>query len=209
MKIVFIISLILIAFLLFQKRNRGRKKTLKFGENIDKTRIRRRAKELRMEKHTRIWVVLRYMVTYHQLVNSTDFHSYEKFKGYYEEALGRIRKEPIERSDIKTVIRFCQFEHFYGICQHKLSAEEIEALYNWHDIHIDEEKLLSNILKSYQAYWDNVLNSYKRPSARNNRLSYLIDNLDEIIKKPFMQEFPNIKTKAQLLQSHYKQLSNG
>lgn len=214
MEIIIILLLLIVAFLLISKRNKSKNKSEKphiqvwFNDENNALRTKYKSKEQRQRKHTRIWTVLRFMTTYDQLINSKDFHNFEKNKDSYEEAFGRMRKEHIGTADIETAIRFCRLEHFYGICKHNLSSDEVNKIHQWRSITIEEEELLGNILKSYQAYWDNVLNSYKRPSARKNRLQYLIDDIEDILQLSFMQKYPTLIIKAKELQNHYTLLIN-
>lgn len=165
--------------------------------------------EDRMDRHRRVWSVLRFMITYTDLMNSTDFYSYKKNRGLYEEAFVRMHKEHIKPSDIEIAIRFCRAEYYNGTCQHEITAEDIKRLNEWQDIQIDEELLLNNILTSYQTYWDNVIKSYKRPSARKNRLQYLVNNTDDILKLPSVQKYPAFTVKVKTLQNHYRHLISG
>lgn len=160
-------------------------------------------RDRRRKRHTRIWSVLRFMVTYNDLMNSKNFYDIRNGRKAHEEAKGRMRKEHVEENDIETAIRFCRMENFYGTCQYSLNNSEIEQLYKWQNIQISEKELLNNVLESYQSYWNEVLNSYKRPSARKNRLNYLIEDLDEVLSLPYIQEYPDITEKIKALQYSY------
>lgn len=210
MGIIIILLLLIIVFLLIATKNKSEKSRIqvRFDNENNARRTKYKLKEQRQRRHTRIWTVLRFMATYDQLINSEDFHNFEKNKDSYEEAFGRMRKEHIGTTDIETAIRFCRLEHFYGICKHDLSSDEVNKIHQWRSVTIEEEELLGKILKSYQAYWDNVLNSYKRPSARKNRLQYLIDDIEDILRLSFMQKYPTLIIKAKELQNHYTLLIN-
>ena len=212
MGIIIILLLLIIVFLLISKRNKNKSEEphiqVRFNDENNAWRTKYKFKEQRQRRHTRTWTVLRFMATYDQLINSEDFHNFEKNKDSYEEAFGRMRKEHIGTTDIETAIRFCRLEHFYGICKHDLSSDEVNKIHQWRSITIEEEELLGNILKSYQTYWDNVLNSYKRTSARKNRLLYLIDDIENILRLSFIQKYPTLIIKAKELQNHYTLLIN-
>lgn len=173
------------------------------NKSWDEERKRLYTRDRRRKRHTRIWSVLRFMVTYNDLMNSRNFYDFRNGKKAHEEAKGRMRKEHVEKNDIETAIRFCRMENFYGTCHYSLNKSEIEQLYEWQNIMISEEELLNNVLVSYQSYWNGVLNSYKRPSARKNRLNYLIEDLDEVLSLPYIQEYPNVAERIKALQHSY------
>ena len=209
MEIIIFILLLCIIYLLIRKRGKNQKTVphiqVKFRDDHDPHKTTRRARDHRLKRHTRIWSVLRFMTTYDQLINTTDFHSYERNKSQYEESWGRMRKEHACDSDIETAIRYCRMENFYGTCQHPLSPQEITLIRQWRDIQINEEELLYKVLDSYQEYWNEVLNSYKRPSARKNRLVYLVDDLENIMTLPFLLQYSDVINKIKFLQTSYIQ----
>lgn len=94
-------------------------------------------------------------------------------------------------------------EHFYGICQRKLLDSDIELLYKWKEIIVDEDNLYAKVIQSYEVYWNKVLNAYKRQSAKKNRLNYLIDDLDEIMQLPDIQNRPDVLKKIKQLQNNF------
>lgn len=164
----------------------------------------RHKREERRIRHERVWSVLRFMVTYNELLfESGNFYQYSNNKEAYEEARLQMKENHIIGTDIDTAIRFCQIENINGECDHLLTSAEIDQLYRWHEIQINEEELLNEVIDSYQAYWNEVLDSYKRPSARKNRLTYLINNLNEVMELHYIQKYPVIKERIKLLQSTY------
>ena len=86
MEIIIILLLLIVAFLLISKRNKNKNKSEKphiqvwFNDENNALRTKYKSKEQRQRKHTRIWTVLRFMTTYDQLINSKDFHNFEKNK---------------------------------------------------------------------------------------------------------------------------------
>lgn len=210
MEIIILLLLLVIVVLIFKQHKSKKDRHIiqvQFNSHTPTT-SERKARDQRIKRHNRIRTVLRFMVTYNELLKSSDFHSLAKNQGLYEEAFGHMRKEEITSHDIETAIRFCHKENFYGLCKHELDTEETELLRHWRDITIDERALASTVLESYQAYWEDVLNSYKRPSARKNRLQYLIDDIDDILRLPIIQGHPDIIAKVQALQNHYIELRN-
>lgn len=162
-----------------------------------------------MNRHREIWTVLRYMTTYKDLVESNSFYAYKDFAQKHKIAAGELRKMKPADSSIEIAIRFCQLENHYGTCDHHLTDDEIQQLKNWGNVTIDFSKILENIVTSYQDYWDNVLKSYVRPSARIKRLEYLIEDTDGMIRMPELQEYHNIISDLERLQNDYRtQLEN-
>lgn len=203
-----IIIILIFATIALLKNIKPQKTKPKIHINTGNSEYEDRRKQLytrdrRRKRHIRIWSVLRFMVTYNDLMNSENFYDFKTGKKAYEEAKGRMRKERVKENDIETAIRFCRMENFYGTCQYPLNNSEIEQLYKWQNIQINEKELLNNVIESYQSYWNEVLNSYKRPSARKNRLNYLVENLNEVLSLPYIQEYPDITEKIKALQHSY------
>ena len=48
-----------------------------------------------------------------------------------------------------------------------------------------------------------LVSTYKRPSAKKNRLNYLINDLEEIMQIPDIHNRPNILKKIKRLQNEY------
>lgn len=147
------------------------KKTIAIGHHSEQRDYRARMNRLykredRRKRHTRIWSILQFMVSYSELMQCTDFYSFKKTSIRFDQATGRMRKEHIQCPDIDTAIRFCRMEYHYGICRHKFSTTEINQIHKWKDISIDKHEVLKKVLCSYKHYWDDVLNSYVRLSAK-------------------------------------------
>lgn len=157
----------------------------------------------RIRKH-KIWAVLRYMVTYQQIAQSSNFYDYKKYISDFNYAKGELKKSHPDEYSFKAAIRFCQMEFYYGTCDHQLTDEEIKYILNWQTNTIDTHEILKSVLVSYKEYWDDVLASYIRPSARIKRLQYLVDNLEDVMNLPDVQEYPDILEGVKELQSQYQ-----
>lgn len=167
---------------------------------------RQRQRNLR---HDRIKIVLRFMAANTELTDSKDFDSLQRNLMCYNNLRGQMRKSHIESIDIETAIRFCRMENFYGTCQHILNNQEIESLQQWRNININEEELLHIVMLSYKNDNENTLNSYVSNSARKNKLKSLINDLDKIMVRPLVKQYPTIIEEAKTLQSNYvEQLKN-
>lgn len=123
----------------------------------------------------------------------------------------RIRMRVVKRihltsDEIDTVIRLCKFYHTKGICQHELSQAEIRNIHNWEKYYFHDLYIINNVAASFKAYWDDVLAGYTRPSARLNRINYLINHLNEMKGKGTIQLLPNYEEKINELIQHYQSL---
>lgn len=108
------------------------------------------------------------------------------------------------------------YEAAYNIClddfkKNKISFNTtlftIERIINWKYGNNNEEEILSNILNKFIIYWDNVLKTYIRPSARIKRIHYLIDRLITLKQKPFVSACPIFIQKIDALQNKYRKLT--
>lgn len=206
--LLYIIALAIFAMiilLLLTKRNSKNDKVKLSVDICDSSNRHKRidARDYRLKRHSRIRIVLSFMTTYNHLMESSNFYELKSNKINYERAKGWMRKDHIETLDIETAIRYCQMEHFYGICQRKLLDSDIELLYKWKEIIVDEDNLYAKVIQSYEVYWNKVLNAYKRQSAKKNRLNYLIDDLDEIMQLPDIQNRPDVLKKIKQLQNNF------
>lgn len=165
-------------------------------------------RDKRRKRHHKIWLVLRYMITYKQLTHSSNFYDFNRNMSDHKYAIGELKKFHIDDYSFDAAVRFCRMEYYYGTCDYQLTDEDIKFAKNWLSNSIDAHEILKNVLLSYQEYWDNVLASYVRPSARYKRLQYLIDNLKDIMELSDIQEYPDILQGVSELQSRYQSQLN-
>lgn len=163
----------------------------------------------RQERHHTIWSVIRFMTTYKKLIEeTTNVYQFRDNYQAFKIAKGEMRKRHPDACNLNTAIRFCQMEFFYGTCDHKLNEHDIQTLYNWRELNIDEEQLLNNVLSSFESYWKDVLDSYVRPSARINRINYLIQELANIREMKELQPYPIILSRIDRLQQQYNKMQH-
>ena len=175
----------------------------------DSLKEKRELRYKRADKRERkliIWRVLRYMITYRDLSSSTNFHEYKNNIACHNHAVEELKTSKPDEYHLKAAIRFCQIEYLCGRCDYELTQEDIDLLENWETKTIDNNRILNDILTSYKEYWDSVLDSYNRPSARIKRLQYLIQDLQEVMKMPFLQNTPNVLNNIKELQDYYQSL---
>lgn len=172
-------------------------------ESLSERRKRTYARDKRLTRHRRVWSILRFMVTYQELMSANNFYGIRDAIKSHKEAKGRMRKEHIENNDIEIAIRFCRMENHYDICHHKLSNNDIDNLRNWRNFQLNEETLYSNVMSNYETYWRRTLDSYKRIHAKKNRLEELIYDIDEIIELQELQVYPDIINRLKLLKESY------
>jgi hypothetical protein len=161
------------------------------------------AKDARRKWKNQVWAILRYIVTYRTLLDSTNFYNYKKNWDDHKQAIGTMKKMQPDDYCLNVAFRFCQMENYYGTCSHALTNEDIKYVRNWKDNNLTIEDILHIVTESYKTYWNNVLNSYVRPSARTKRLQYLVDDFEEIMALPDIQDHPKIIEQIKDLQSSY------
>lgn len=146
------------------------------------------------------------MITYRDLSSSSNFHEYKNNIASHNHAVEELKISKPDKYHLEAAIRFCQIEYLCGRCDYELTQEDIDLLENWETKTIDNNRILNDILTTYKEYWDNVLDSYTRPSARIKRLQYLIQDLQEVMKMPFLQNTPNVLNNIKELQDYYQSL---
>lgn len=172
--------------------------------NREKRQLLMKKKDERMMRKHKIWLVLRYMISHRQLVQSSTFYDFKKYIADHKYAIGELRKSHPNKYSFDAAIRFCRMEYYYGTCDHQLTEADIEFILNWQSNIINTHDILKNVFVSYKEYWDGVLSSYIRPSARTKRLRYLIENLEEMMDLSDIQEYPDILQGMKELQNQYQ-----
>lgn len=172
-------------------------------EKLSERRERTYARDKRLTRHRRVWSILRYMITYKELMQADNFYNIRNAIKSHKEAKGRMRKEHIEEYDIEIAIRFCRMENHYDLCHHILSQTDINNLKDWRNFQLNEKELYNNVMSNYESNWRTALNSYKRMHAKKDRLEYLIEDLDEIAGLPDIQEHPDVINRINVLKESY------
>ena len=162
------------------------------------------ARNARRNSKNQVWAILRYMVTYRALLDSTNFYNYKKNWEDHKIAIVAMEKMHPDDYSFNVAFRFCQKEHYIGLCTHSLTNEDILFVRNWKDNNINIDELLLKVFDSYKSYWNDVLHSYVRQSARTKRLQYLVDDLDKIMTMPEIIERPIILDLTKKLQMDYQ-----
>ncbi len=175
-------------------------------ESAKEKRALRYKRADKRERKLIIWRVLRYMITYRDLSSSSNFYEYKNNIASHNHAVEELKISKPDKYHLEAAIRFCQIEYLCGRCDYELTQEDIDLLENWETKTIDNNRILNDILTTYKEYWDNVLDSYTRPSARIKRLQYLIQDLQEVMKMPFLQNTPNVLNNIKELQDYYQSL---
>lgn len=166
------------------------------------------SREARRKSKDQVWIILRYMVSYKNLLESSNFYNFKKNLEDYKVALDAMENMHPNDYSFNVAFRFCQMEHHIGLCTHTLTNEEIFFVRNWKDNNINIDELLHKVLESYKSYWNNVLHSYVRQSARTKRLQYIVDDLDNIMTMPDIKERPIIIDQIKKLQMEYQSQLN-
>lgn len=151
-------------------------------------------------------LVLSFIRSYHyNFCNLSSFYDYDNAVKEHKEIIDRLNGEEITNLGIKLAIRFCHIQYAKGICDQRLSAEEENRLLNKDWDYPDAEKCITPIIPIFKKYWDDVLLSYKRPSAKTNRLNYLVELLDNLSAKSSVRENVNLRNEILLLRQYYAQ----
>lgn len=188
--------------------NGGEYRETKYDNSKKNRRERGTIRENRMIRKRKIWTVLRYMTTYKYLIKSSDFYSFKKNLTDYNYAKGELRKLHPDNYSFDAAIRFCRMENYYGTCDYLLTDDDVNFILNWQSNSIDVHDTLKKVLASYKRYWDGVLSSYVRPSARIKRLQHLIEDLENIMNLPYIQEHLDVLQGVKELQSQYQSQLN-
>lgn len=152
--------------------------------------------------------VLGYFFCYHN--NFQDLNSFYDLNNAIkdlDEIISRLDSEPICDMSIKLAIRYCRIQYMKGECTYCLSKEDEEKLLKRAWEYPNTEESIRHIIPVFKDYWDGVLQSYKRSSARVNRLNYLVNLLDGVLEKPYVQQYDSAKAEVANLRDYYiKQL---
>lgn len=145
-----------------------------------------------------------------QLLYSSDIESFYDYEKLYIELIDT------HKNILKMQPKHFQYEIAYNICLNNLKHNNIyfntdlftlERIINWKYADNNEEIILSNILNKFIIYWDNVLKTYVRPSARIKRIQYLIDRLITLKQKPFILAFPSLIQEIDTQLNEYTKLT--
>lgn len=172
---------------------------------IDKTILYKREANRTRKKH--IWAVLDFINSIESVSTSKNFYDLEESISWFQNAKTMLFEDDYHptRKEIDIAIRFCTIRHAQRKCTHQLTSSEINDICNWESYYIDKS-VITNVAASFKSYWDDVLDNYKRPSAKINRINYLINYLNKIKEKESLQQFPNFKDHITKLISHYSSL---
>lgn len=151
-------------------------------------------------------LVLSFIRSYHyNFCNLNSFYDYDNAVKEHKEIIDRLNGEEITNLGIKLAIRFCHLQYAKGTCDHLLSVDEENRLINKDWGYPDAERCVKPIIPVFKEYWDDVLRSYKRPSAKIDRLKYLVELLDNVGTKPLIQENKNLQNELLSLKDYYAQ----
>ncbi len=167
---------------------------------IDK---RERKRERLMRRKLRWGIIRRYKLI-NELQNSKSLYDVKNVAEQWKtvkDIINDVKDIAPNDLDIKVVNRFLRIERLLGRCQEGgevfISLEDYYSKEN-----LDFSKYLMSAYDDYEEYWDDVLENYNRPSAKRNRLQYLIESLDKDSEDP-MTDFPDVRAKLSNLRRKY------
>lgn len=162
----------------------------------------------RLLRHRRVWAVLRFIKEFENIQTSENFYELDKSITEFEVAKERLYEEDYTPGleDLSTAIRFCLHQQATHKCAHRLSKNEIEKIYDWRLFSYNKHEPLVNAAKRFKLYWDEVLESYKKQSAKCKRNEYVVNHLLEMKEKDTFLNIPNSKEIFDDLIEYYSSL---
>lgn len=150
------------------------------------------------------WGVIRRYKLINELQNSNSLYDVKNVAKQWntvKEIINDVKDFSLNDRDIEVVIRFLRKEQSLSRCQEGgevfISLEDYYSKEN-----IDFSKYLISAYDDYEQYWDDVLENYKRPSAKSNRLKDLIESIDKDSEDP-VTDFPDVRAKLSNLRRKY------
>ena len=152
--------------------------------------------------------VLDYFFCYHNYFQDLrSFYDLDNAIKVLDESIRRLDSEKVCDLSIKIAIRYCRLQYVKGNCTHYLTKADEEKLLKRVWEYPNTKEPIRHIIPGFKDYWDGVLQSYKRPSARVNRLNYLVNLLNGVLEKPYIQQYDSAKVEVANLRDYYiKQL---
>lgn len=169
-------------------------------------RERHRLRFARLERHNRIWLILRYFVTHEDLCNSQSFYEYRENLAEYQNAKKELDTSELTSSDFDIAFRFCDIKFKKGECERRITLQEKQIIYSGKEDDVNMANIIGGVIISYKEYWDEVLGSYKKESERKKRICYLVERLGEYKDWPELQGYPELVEKIVDLQKYYSGL---
>lgn len=159
----------------------------------------------RLERHKKVWAVLRFLKTVEALEESVSFYDFEKSITNFDDAKIRLREKEYSPSieHINIAIRYIQHRNYTEDCERKLSGEEIKKLYDLEAIGYCKSTIFKQVANTFQLYWDDVITNYKQQTAKTKRKQYLINHINERKKMPVYQDIPEAPLVFDKFIQHY------
>ncbi|MDE7414374.1 MAG: hypothetical protein K2N05_11405 [Muribaculaceae bacterium] len=169
----------------------------------------RKLKWERIQRKKLRWGVIRLYIIQDELNNSHTAYDVKKHFADLRHTLGiidDIDDFTLNENDFLIINRFLTYKHSLGLCDR--NSIPIVTYDGYISIrNIDAEKYLIIAYNNYEAYWDDILSSYKRQSDKKKRLQSIIESLDSDSKEP-ITHFPDVRKKIHYLSSKYENILN-
>lgn len=169
-------------------------------------RLKRRAN--RRLRQDRIWHILRVLTTYNDLYCSQNFYEYRDNLRSFNESIIALANANTTKRDYEIALRFCDFKFRRGKCGRSITQAEKDFLLSGKNIEVNCSEILKAVIASFRNYWEEVLISYKKASARKNRLNYLVDKLGEVKDWPEICNDIDAVKEISDLQAFYSEQAN-
>ncbi len=171
---------------------------------IRKARLYKRHE--RLMRHKRIWAVLNYAKCLEAINNAANFYDLDKALLDHQRAVERFNDLEFHPSieNIYCAIRFCDIKYCQGECEHYLTSEDKNIVFNLRANTLDYDTILKNVSNRFISCWDVTLDRYKQNNARKRRIEYLINHLDEVKNRKGLSTIPHITDYLNNLKAHYR-----
>ena len=161
-----------------------------------------------MERNHRVWSILRLMVTIKDVYESLNFYDLDKNRKEYLISYENLKNEIgiFDKKEIDIAIRYCKIKNAQNKCDYNISQEVESLFYAWESFQIDWIGVFRFVKETFKQYWDEVLDNYKKPSARSKRIAYLINHLSEIKTKDWIIQSKDYVDEVDNLIEYYKSI---
>ena len=126
----------------------------------------------------------------------------------FNESIIALANANITKRDYEIALRFCDFKFRRGKCDRSITQAEKDFLLSGKNIEVNCLEILKAVIVSFRNYWEDVLISYKKASARKNRLNYLVDKLGEVKDWPEICNDIDAVKEISDLQAFYSEQAN-
>lgn len=166
--------------------------------------------ERRQCNHRNTYIVFDFINSLVTLLHSEDFYvlerNFDNFENILKNNIYHLTKTKEYEEYSSKAIRLYNMRLNVGLLQFELNDNLVSKIKYPNNICITEvlHDIEHNVFHLFEAYWANVLSSYKRKNAYINRLNYLVDYIEGLKKKEYISQFSDIISMLSNLQDSYQ-----